>query len=92
MIHQVFVSRNGVRYQIYSGTPNEAEGNAAGYARFEARRTIEQKPMAQRLHRAARLRANIARRKLPHGFDKDKNNITDPRYLPPHNSAPHKHS
>ena len=92
MIHQVFVSRNGVRYQIYSGTPIEAEGNAAGYARFEARHTIEQKPATPRLHRAERLKANAKRRKLPHGIDKDGNSITDPNYLPPHNNAPHKHS
>jgi hypothetical protein len=77
-------------------TPSEAEVHAACHSRLEARyvsATIpEQKTMAHRLHRAERLRANIARRKLPHGFDKDGNNITDPNYLPPHNSAPHKHS
>ena len=96
MIKQVFTF-NGRTYSGWPAeTPMEAESSACA-AHIAHISTPEYAAPAlpsssPRLHRAERLKINAKRRKLAHGFDANGNNITDPNYLPPHQSAPHKHA
>jgi hypothetical protein len=98
MIIQTFTTKTGHTFQLMASAPFDAERNARVVAESvtlgkpETAKTAKTAKPGKIVHRAERLKINIARRRLPHGADSDGLYFADPNYLAPHNNAAHKRS
>jgi hypothetical protein len=95
MIIQTFVTKTGNTFQMTACTPIDAERNARlnaeSYRECLPSNDAKMRPATKQIvHRAERLRANAKRRQLTKYTDAECTQV-NPKWLAPHNNAPHKH-